>query len=183
MDVQKDTIVTKSANARQTEAVNRICGPRGGFEERDCSTEAFCKAVGRRIRAERKAQNLTLRRLSELADISVSFLGDIEKGRSNPSLPRLVEIAQALGKHPAYFLEQAREESPCGSGLQVSLLQEETLVFGGLEEGHRSLLVKLVRQPDFLKLLELMEDYESWSGREKAELLSLLKTKKEYCES
>jgi|LSQX01.2.fsa_nt_gb transcriptional regulator with XRE-family HTH domain len=52
--------------------------------------------VGERIKMFRAEKKLTLRDLSKKADISISFLSDIENGRSNPSLERLKDIAAAL---------------------------------------------------------------------------------------
>ena len=46
-------------------------------------------SIGDRIKALRKEHSLTLKDLSEKANISISFLSDIENGRSNPSLERL----------------------------------------------------------------------------------------------
>jgi len=63
--------------------------------------------VGERIKQLRKEKNLTLRELSQKADISISFLSDIENGRSNPSLERLKDIAEALGTTVSYLLGEA----------------------------------------------------------------------------
>ena len=52
--------------------------------------------VGERIKMFRAEKKLTLRDLSKKADISISFLSDIENGRCNPSLERLKDIAAAL---------------------------------------------------------------------------------------
>jgi transcriptional regulator with XRE-family HTH domain len=52
--------------------------------------------VGKRIKEIRNKNKLTLRELSKIVDISISFLSDIENGRSNPSLERLKSIAAAL---------------------------------------------------------------------------------------
>lgn len=60
--------------------------------------------VGERIKQLRKEKNLTLRELAEKADISISFLSDIENGRSNPSLERLKAIAEALDTTVSYLL-------------------------------------------------------------------------------
>lgn len=60
--------------------------------------------VGERIKRLRKERKLTLRELSEKVDISISFLSDIENGRSNPSLERLKSIAEALDTTVSYLL-------------------------------------------------------------------------------
>lgn len=61
-------------------------------------------SIGDRIKALRKENSLTLKDLSEKANISISFLSDIENGRSNPSLERLNDIAKALDTTTSYLL-------------------------------------------------------------------------------
>lgn len=69
--------------------------------------------VGQRIKALRKQQNMTLRELSQKVGISISFLSDIENGRSNPSLERLKEIAEALDTTVSYLLgEEIKTDDP-----------------------------------------------------------------------
>lgn len=53
--------------------------------------------VGKRIRMVRKEKNWTLEDLGKETGLSVSFLSDIEREVSNPSLSRLKEIAEGLG--------------------------------------------------------------------------------------
>lgn len=52
--------------------------------------------LGRRIREIRKAQGLSLERTAELAEVSLTFLGDVERGRKEPSITTLRGIARAL---------------------------------------------------------------------------------------
>ena len=54
------------------------------------------KYIGANIRAARKNKNLTIDTLSELAGISESFLGTIERGESSLSVETLVSICEAL---------------------------------------------------------------------------------------
>ena len=53
--------------------------------------------TGKFIKAERKAKGLTQKELAEKANISRSYLADLEQDRYNPSLDTLFEIATALG--------------------------------------------------------------------------------------
>lgn len=62
--------------------------------------------VGERIKMFRAEKKLTLRDLSKKADISISFLSDIENGRSNPSLERLKDIAAALNVPISVLLDE-----------------------------------------------------------------------------
>jgi len=55
------------------------------------------KKLGERIRKERLAVGITQEVLSEQAGISVSFLGQVERGERKPSLETVVNIANSLG--------------------------------------------------------------------------------------
>lgn len=61
--------------------------------------------VGQNIRRLREARDLTQEKLAVDAEIDLTYLGGIERGRRNPSLLVLVRIANALGKSPADFLK------------------------------------------------------------------------------
>ncbi len=52
--------------------------------------------VGARITELRKQRGYTREKLSELADVSVQFLADIEKGRKSMTVATLKRIANAL---------------------------------------------------------------------------------------
>lgn len=51
---------------------------------------------GRRLRAIRKLRQLTQENLGEKARLSGKFVGDIERGRGNPSLEVVARLAKAL---------------------------------------------------------------------------------------
>ena len=52
--------------------------------------------LGKRIRSLRLARGWTQQELGEKADISYKFLGQVERGRQNPSFVVLVKIADAF---------------------------------------------------------------------------------------
>ncbi len=52
--------------------------------------------VGARITELRKQRGYTREKLSELADVSVQFLADIEKGRKSMTVATLKRVATAL---------------------------------------------------------------------------------------
>jgi transcriptional regulator with XRE-family HTH domain len=54
------------------------------------------RALGRRIRDERKARGWTQSMLAKLAYISTSFLGHMERGTRKASLETVVSIANVL---------------------------------------------------------------------------------------
>jgi transcriptional regulator with XRE-family HTH domain len=60
--------------------------------------------IGSKIKELRKKRNMSLKDLSNKVDISISFLSDIENERSQPSLNRLVDLADGLETTIAYLL-------------------------------------------------------------------------------
>jgi len=62
--------------------------------------------VGRNVRRARQAANITQEQLAFAAEIDLTYLGGIERGRRNPSLLVLVRIAGALNTEPAELLRQ-----------------------------------------------------------------------------
>jgi len=59
--------------------------------------------IGANVRKIRKQRDMTITQLSQTIGISVSFLSDMERGRNNPSIERLFEIANGLNV-PVYEL-------------------------------------------------------------------------------
>lgn len=51
--------------------------------------------LGQRLRFLRKENHLTLKELSQLADLSVPYLSDMERGVVNPSVDTLQKVAKA----------------------------------------------------------------------------------------
>lgn len=60
--------------------------------------------VGARITEKRKQRGFTREKLSELADISVQFLADIEKGRKSMTVATLRKLAAALDVTADYII-------------------------------------------------------------------------------
>ncbi|MCH7720608.1 MAG: response regulator [Planctomycetes bacterium] len=61
------------------------------------------RLIGQRIRAERLAQNLTLRQLSDRTDLTTSQLSQVELGKNAASLWALARISNSLGQ-PVHVL-------------------------------------------------------------------------------
>jgi transcriptional regulator with XRE-family HTH domain len=60
---------------------------------------------GKRLRALRKAANLSREKLAEQTGITSSYLGEIERGEKWPKLQILSALANALDVSPARFFE------------------------------------------------------------------------------
>jgi len=62
------------------------------------------KELGKRIRSERRRQDLTQEKLAEMADISDSFMGHIERGGRTLSIETLAKLANALNMSIEYII-------------------------------------------------------------------------------
>ena len=52
--------------------------------------------LGERLRLIRRGKKLTLKNVSELADLSIPYLSDMERGAVNPSIQSLQKVAKAF---------------------------------------------------------------------------------------
>jgi len=87
--------------------------------------------LGRRVKAERLAKDLTLKQVADAADMSPTHISEIERGRTSPTVGALLRIARALGKPATYFVEE--EELPI-----VSVVRREARATRVVTEGGRS---------------------------------------------
>jgi transcriptional regulator with XRE-family HTH domain len=62
------------------------------------------KLVGRNVRAARVERGMTQERFAELSGFSQQYISDLERGRRNPTIVSLHELAQALDVTPIQLL-------------------------------------------------------------------------------
>lgn len=62
------------------------------------------KIVGSNVRALRIAKGLTQEQLAFEADLDLTYVGGIERGKRNPSLLVMVRLSEALGAQPTDLL-------------------------------------------------------------------------------
>ena len=60
--------------------------------------------IGRRIKSKRKELKLTQEQLSEIIDVSPSYVSEIERGTSISSLATITKITQTLNVSLAYLI-------------------------------------------------------------------------------
>jgi len=84
--------------------------------------------LGKRIKKIRESKHLTLKNIEAAASISATHISEIERGKTSPTLGALVRISRALGKDPAYFIE----EQELGD---VSLVTVENRIRESLKNG------------------------------------------------
>lgn len=80
--------------------------------------------LGQNIRTIRDSLGLTQEKLSEKSDISLKHLGEIERGRGNPTLTTLVTVAYALG----VSLSELMDIDPGRKILDTSAIEIRALV-------------------------------------------------------
>jgi len=61
--------------------------------------------VGKNVRRFRQRADMTQEQLAFAAEIDLTYVGGIERGKRNPSVLVLVRIATALGTEPAELLK------------------------------------------------------------------------------
>ena len=85
--------------------------------------------LGRRIRACRKNLHLTQEQLSEMAGISLSFLGHIERGSRKASLETIIALCNALHVSPTYLLQESLDREALGENhaSRKEIIQELSL--------------------------------------------------------
>ncbi len=64
------------------------------------------KSIGERIKSLRNERNMTLAELSQKTNLSTSYLSQLERDKTTPSISSLVEIANALDVNVRYFFEE-----------------------------------------------------------------------------
>ena len=63
------------------------------------------RLVGQRLRTIRRSKNITQKQLAEGTNYSKSYIGDIETGRTQPSLKALMAIVEYLNAEPSDFFD------------------------------------------------------------------------------
>jgi transcriptional regulator with XRE-family HTH domain len=72
-------------------------------------TQTTPDSVGSRLRATRRLHGRTLRDVAMEAEVSESFLSQLERGRASASIASLMRIAEALGLSMSEVFEPPRE--------------------------------------------------------------------------
>lgn len=69
-------------------------GDAAGHEPSTCKSAVD---IGNALRAERKRQRLSLERLSGLANVSMRFLSEVERGKPTAELGKVLKVLATLG--------------------------------------------------------------------------------------
>ncbi len=112
----------------------------------DPHTEALARAIGARVRRERRARGWTLDRLAELAGVSRRLVVNVEQGAANPSIATLLRLGDALGVGLPALVER-----PAPRPVRITRSGEGAVLWTG-PAGGRGVLVSATEAPDVVEL-------------------------------
>jgi transcriptional regulator with XRE-family HTH domain len=85
--------------------------------------------VGEVLRAQRVAQELTLRELSAQAQVSISYISEVERGHKEPSSELLAALTGALGVPLSSVMHDVADKLQREE--EAALATVSTIVLGG----------------------------------------------------
>jgi transcriptional regulator with XRE-family HTH domain len=97
-----------------------------GRTEGPASAGEFTRSLGHTIKVLRVYQGQTRQELGERAGISYSYVAQIENGRTSPSSPVLLRLAEALGMSASDLLAFAERGAVSGQLASVSERADRT---------------------------------------------------------
>jgi len=112
----------------------------------DASAESLARAIGARVRQERKGRGWTLDQLAGVAGVSRRMLVNVEQGVVNPSVGTLLRLSDALGVGlPALV------EPPTSPAAKLTRADDGAALWTGAAGG-RGVLVAGTEPPDVVEL-------------------------------
>lgn len=106
-------------------------------------------ALGRELRRQRRARELTVEDLAELAGVSSGFVSQLERGRANPSLSNLQKLAGALGVTLVSLFSPAAARPPSRYGVVRASARKQLIL-------PREGIVYELLTPDLNRKLEMI---------------------------
>ena len=107
-------------------------------------------SLGQKIKSIRKDKQKTLKQLAELTGFSISFLSQLERGKSSATLESLKKISVALGVSPGHFFEEATG----GQAEDGNMIMAERIAAYGV---HYRNLAAGFSAPDFMPMQVTLE--------------------------
>jgi transcriptional regulator with XRE-family HTH domain len=94
------------------------------------------RTMGRQIRELRKARNMTLADLASRTGLSISYVSQVERSVSSPSVIALYEISRALGVNVSYFFADGGAEEDSERAFIVRANRRRKVMFeaGAVDE-------------------------------------------------
>ncbi|WP_244909748.1 helix-turn-helix domain-containing protein [Nitrospirillum viridazoti] len=79
---------------------------------------------GKLLRGRRRERGLTQEELAFRAGMDVTYLSDLERGKWNPSLAMIVDLARGLSVHPSELLIGLQVDQADATGTEDPILPE-----------------------------------------------------------
>lgn len=111
--------------------------------------------LGENIKDLRKRNKMTLKVLADKTGFSISFLSQLERGKSSATLESLKKISLVFGVNPGYFFSEVDEE---GSIISSGILETEQMKKHNI---YYKNLSGLMKNPTFVPLLIMLEPYQN----------------------
>ena len=104
--------------------------------------------IGKQLKKIRKAKNLSVKEVAAMTGFSASFVYAIEQGRKNPCYENMLILCKVLDVPAGYFFEDSKTA------------------------------FDVVMENGALEIIDLLQDYETWSDEEKDDLKAFIKYQK-----
>ena len=183
---------TRMNNARGSSTNKRLSEQRTRLDE---SVQAFVALVGERVREARERRGISRRVLSELSQVSLRYLAQLEGGDGNVSIALLWRISEALDHRIEWLVgaddpwtseivqsselfrratqEQRRRVMKILDPDDPDRLRQQRLCLIGLRGAGKSTLGKILSQELSLPFIELNREIEEISGMPATEVMAL----------
>ena len=133
--------------------------------------------VGNTIRNYRINQNLSLRELSKISELSLNALSKIERGENSPTVASLHKIASALNVHVSnFFVSEGDQTTIFSKKSETKKVELEGLIFEGLGVG----LIKQRFEPFIITIPPGSENISDPSSHTGEEFIYCLEGQLEY---
>jgi XRE family aerobic/anaerobic benzoate catabolism transcriptional regulator len=162
---------------------------------RDTDAKAFVAMVGERVREARERRGISRRALSELSQVSLRYLAQLEGGAGNISIALLSRVSEALHHRIEWLVgaddpwksevaqfselfrratrEQRRRVRRILDPGEPSRLRENRICLIGLRGAGKSTLGKMLSEELSIPFIELNKEIEEISGTPAAEVMAL----------
>ena len=129
-------------------------------------------SIGERVKFLRTEKGMTLVGLGDKINLSTSYLSQIERDRTNPSLTTLMNIARALNVDPRYFFESGDDTTlviRAGQVCPPKIINSEMVRYSlsSTDSSDTLQVYRIVIQPH-----SPPQEFETFSGEEMCYLLS-----------
>ncbi len=111
------------------------------------------KLIGKKLKATRLRNDLTIQELAESSKVSSNMISRIERGLTTPSVEIIVKLANAFGMSINYFVEEAEKGSTI---VHTKKGRGEPIFF--FEDKHQIIsLTQGLRDPNFTVFFDTIE--------------------------